>query len=494
MERYPATDLCLMTCLADGADQFAAEIAESLGIKLIVPLPMEQGIYRKTIQNTDRFDKLTAAADHVFISPSFEKKRPPDYEFAYRQSGIYIVKYSHMLLSFWDGSEDDSSECGTRFVTKLALDGGHADGTASPADRRAVFQIVAPRQKRPSIAKPNELIKLGDHEHLNTILRETDGFNAELNENREMDRYPLLPLSECSSLSSSASLIHETYQYADALSRVNRNQYYKTMRRLALSGVLMVTAFLLYDEIAWPWFLLLYAVSFFGSLLFLIGARKKRYHEKYLNYRAFAETLRVQFFLVTSGAPGNVGDFFTWSQNLELGWAKLAANAFLAGLERKDPLLSLEKINEFWVTGQAQYHEEAAKRTAKRITLNNLIAGFAVFCTILVFLSLTVFEVFFQNLLYLEFLGKDLRCFILIFLGLSSAAALFLSNYYGKLSFSRILDDHRKMALLYRAAEMELGKKGARASVIFSNLAKEEIVENGVWYSYCRDNKLDLNL
>ena len=45
--KCPNTNIKLLTSLAEGADQLCAEVALELGIKIIVPLPMESGEYIK---------------------------------------------------------------------------------------------------------------------------------------------------------------------------------------------------------------------------------------------------------------------------------------------------------------------------------------------------------------------------------------------------------------------------------------------------------------
>ena len=80
-----------------------------------------------------------------------------------------------------------------------------------------------------------------------------------------------------------------------------------------------------------------------------------------------------------------------------------------------------------------------------------------------------------------------------LLLGSVSAAALFISNYYGRLTLPRVTSDHIKMERFYRTALERIDRCG-ETSALLRLLAREELIENGNWCSYQRDNTADLNL
>ena len=80
------------------------------------------------------------------------------------------------------------------------------------------------------------------------------------------------------------------------------------------------------------------------------------------------------------------------------------------------------------------------------------------------------------------------RTVLKIILGTISAVTLFVSSYYGRLSFPRILSDHRKMERFYRVMAERLERYG-QTEELLTVLAREELIENGNWCSYQRDNK-----
>ena len=85
------------------------------------------------------------------------------------------------------------------------------------------------------------------------------------------------------------------------------------------------------------------------------------------------------------------------------------------------------------------------------------------------------------------------RTWLKLVLGSISAATLFISNYYGKLSLSRGVEDHEKMATFYERICRRLDLCGQDGSLVLL-LAREELIENGNWCSYQRDNTPDFSL
>ena len=80
-----------------------------------------------------------------------------------------------------------------------------------------------------------------------------------------------------------------------------------------------------------------------------------------------------------------------------------------------------------------------------------------------------------------------------LLLGGISAATLFISNYYGRLSLSRVRADHEKMARFYEAVAARMDRFG-ESEALLCLLAREELVENGNWCAYQRENGADFTL
>jgi hypothetical protein len=117
MSTRPAATFELLTPLAEGADRIAAHEALAAGIKLVVPLPMEQADYERdfaTAESLDEFRQLLQAAVSQFeISTAATAARAQKYAAV----GDYIAQHSDVMIFLWDG-EDNQKVGGTAWVKK----------------------------------------------------------------------------------------------------------------------------------------------------------------------------------------------------------------------------------------------------------------------------------------------------------------------------------------------------------------------------------------
>ena len=58
----------------------------------------------------------------------------------------------------------------------------------------------------------------------------------------------------------------------------------------------------------------------------------------------------------------------------------------------------------------------------------------------------------------------------------------------------RLAFDHEKMALLFESAAQRYDCNSGEYELVFRELAREEIIENGNWMSYCEENRPTFNL
>ena len=116
---YPNLDYELLSPLAEGADRAAAEVALNCGIRLMVPLPMEQDEYERdfaTSESLTEFRQLLARADsHLEISDKGSERS--DRPQKYAAVGDYIARRSNVLILLWDG-RDNEKIGGTSWVKK----------------------------------------------------------------------------------------------------------------------------------------------------------------------------------------------------------------------------------------------------------------------------------------------------------------------------------------------------------------------------------------
>jgi len=87
-------------------------------------------------------------------------------------------------------------------------------------------------------------------------------------------------------------------------------------------------SFVLYSDYeGWPYFMLAFLLFFFASAVIQQISRRGAWHRRYLDYRALAEGLRVQFYWAVAGVVSEseskfAHDNFLQTQDPELGWIR----------------------------------------------------------------------------------------------------------------------------------------------------------------------------
>ena len=119
-------------------------------------------------------------------------------------------------------------------------------------------------------------------------------------------------------------------------------------------------AFLLYDEAELTLMILACVAAILCAICVTRTAKRSADHRRYIEYRALAETLRVQMFLRYAGSGMESQRLMTWTQQRETPWILCAACAVNA----EKPPEQARDIRECWAESQRKYHGKAAERTA----------------------------------------------------------------------------------------------------------------------------------
>ena len=492
-ERAPHSPLLLLTSLAEGADLLCADAARDLGVPVAAALPMAAEDYAAAFPEEDRlrFEAHCREAESVFVvPPSEEAPETPDRDWHYRQAGIYVSTHSHLLLALWDGGPAKEQGCGTAEAVSFALGSAYRPRRGMPlrgAENTAVLHIWAPRAAGGGQA--GEVRLLGNGEALGEILRKTDELN------RQAPTVPggeiLLPDNDGSDplLSRQA----EIYRVSDALSLRCAKKYRRVLALLAAASTAVTAGFLLYDEAELLWMLLVCGAMLIFAWLCRRWAVRADCHRGYIEYRVLAESLRTQAFLRYAGSPQEAAELFPRTQREECPWVLAALCALSVG----PPPQRSREIRACWAEGQRDYHEQAEKRTCRSLLRSDRVVRVSLCVSIALYVLALLFEVFFGGLFQAPAAAPSLillwRTLLKVALGLLSASTLFIANYYGKQSLSRTVADHGKMKRFYAEVDGQLERFG-QSEELLRTLAAEELVENGNWCSYQRDNTPDFSL
>ena len=281
--------------------------------------------------------------------------------------------------------------------------------------------------------------------------------------------------------------IDELYGAADVLSVQNAKKRRRILLALAFAGTMLTFLFLLYDEAELHGLILACIVMIL--CLFLINriARRLDCHRKYLEYRVLAESLRVQYYLNSAGVDANVSELLPWTLKQNVPWILEILRELPVGGSDQVPAL------DGWVRSQRAYHEKALHKAEKKDLVSKRVSMAVLIITIFSYLGAVVFEIFLYPKIAGAINADVFRAALKILLGTLSAITLFTGSYYGKMSLSNEIDDHRRMIALYEQTEQEILQKGETEELLLS-LARECLNENSTWYAYQSTNTPDISL
>ncbi len=493
-ERCPHSELIMLCSMAEGADLLCAEAAHELGIPLIAALPMAAEEYEKdfSADGLAQFRTRCAEAGQVFVTPPTEPvPETIDRDFQYRQAGIYVAAHCHILLALWDGGEGKPSACGTAEAVDFALHGAYspASGASMRSEsNEAVVHIFTPRGDR--TGEPAGAVHvLGHMEAVLDVLDKTEEFNR-LTEEHPAPAKELLPPDRPDDpiLKRMAGM----YVTADNLSVYYAGIYRRILALLAAFSMILTLSFLLYDEAEAEWMIFVCGAMILLAWLTQRIAARSACHRRYIEYRALAESFRVQAFLRYAGSHIETATLLSWTQQEETAWILDALCALAVG-----PLPGEKRsIRDSWVEGQRSYHARAQGRSLRKNEVSGRMVSVALWVSVGLYLAALGFEILCGGWLMSAVIPvRDVeiyRTVLKIVLGAISASTLFIANYYGKLSLPRQVSDHTKMARFYARMSEQIALRG-QTEELLSVLAREELIENGNWCSYQRDNTPDIS-
>ena len=482
--QYPNSDIAVMTSLAEGADRLCAETALEMGLEIITVLPMPVSEYAEDFESDalKKLNELTERSSKAFIAPHKEPFTEGR-DYLYRQAGLYIADHCHILFALWDGIPGEAGGCGTASIVQAKLR-NLTNGAAGEQLRRAdgtVVQIMTPRVSRDCVnMEAGRIIIHGDKSKSDEILRNTDSYNRDCADIAD----------ECMADDKIAAV----YTASDRLSIINDIKDRRILIGLSVCAAVLTIAFLLYDEAEMHWMIILCGLMIIS--LFAINAftRWTRFNAKYVEYRILAEACRVQTYLRTAGMNREAADILPWNLQVNIPWVSRAMSAIMTG-ERSGEKKS---ILDVWITGQKEYHKKALKKTELQLKRNDRLVTTALVITIGTYMAALLYEAVCCGMIS----GKSMfepetndavRTAFKLLMGAFSALTLFANNYYGRLALPNVIDDHRKMALLYEEAEREIADKGEDESLLL-RIAEDELCENANWYAYQRKHDEGLGI
>jgi hypothetical protein len=437
MARYPTRKLLLLTPLAEGADRLVAEEALALEIQLRVVLPMPRELYYADFsseQSVTEFNALYRRAADVLTLPiarhnTLESIGVPGAarDLQYAQAGVFLSAHCHILLALWDGKTSGKLG-GTAQVVRFHhqdIMPGYSTKTAASQqmlvddESDLIYHIVCSREG-PHGAPAEGFTPLDawwftndlheprtrelPEQHQLIFLRSSE-FSEDATRFRthiEAERQPLLPAAATDELPAGLTSIDHLFCIADWLAIHYQGLTLRTLKCTHVLAFLMGLMFILYSDLRTrEVFMFLFLVLFLVAAAIQKFAVERAWHRKYLDYRALAEGLRVQFYLAAAGITSDneskfTHDNFLQTQDPELGWIRNVMRVAGTRVDA-DPEVTTSglvfTIRE-WIgdatSGQISYYQRKAaqwlrrNRNTERMSTASLAASVAVVLVILV--------------------------------------------------------------------------------------------------------------
>ena len=371
-EKYPDRGVSVMSSLAEGADQIVAEEAVTLRIPLIAALPMPRDSYVTDFDTTrarETFKQLLSQSSEIFelpITPGNTRRSIAEYgknrTRQYAQLGVFLCAHSHILLALWDGKNNEKLG-GTASVVHFHHHDVMRGYTRTAETSRLiladdesdlVYHIVCSRDQ-PDGEPAAELEPLScswftsDENEPRTaemplrherVLAHTNEFSRDAREHEEKIRSEAWTLIEEDArdfLPAGVRDIDHVYRVADWLAIHFQKRKIVVLRAAHILASMMGLMYIAYSDL-FPQRIFIVAFIAFFLIAVLINrfADKGDWHRKYLDYRALAEGLRVQFYWAAAGVTsGSVSKFahdnFLQMQDSDLGWIRNVMR--VAGME-----------------------------------------------------------------------------------------------------------------------------------------------------------------
>jgi hypothetical protein len=438
-ERYPERRLRVMSPLAEGADRLVAEEALAHGVELIVPLPMPREEYIRDFETEEsiaEFDRLCEAANEILHLPLARKNTREDIadygparDLQYAQVGVFLCAHCHILLALWDGKlTGDLGGTGqvVRFHHDDIMEGYTERSTASQQmlvddESDLVYHIVCSRD-RPN-GKPHRDFKplqtwwfTKDEEQprrtsippQHQVIFERSGeFSRDARQfaHRIGDEcYPLYDERETDYLPRGIKTIHYVFCIADWLAIFYQKRVLFALQATHFLAFLMGLMFILYTDWATA---NTYMMAFLGFFILAYAiqwvATRSAWNRKYLDYRALAEGLRVQFYWAAAGVTSEneskfTHDNFLQTQDPELGWIR---NVMRVAGTRCDahPETSRKSLNfvlREWIgdsnSGQLGYYRRKADERLTKSRNTEILSKIGLLVSALVVIAMIFFD------------------------------------------------------------------------------------------------------
>jgi hypothetical protein len=545
-DAQPDVPVKLLSGQAEGADLVVADVAQRLDIDVIALLPFSaaqcraelgtdtaRAAFDRTMASAEKFELPLAAGTSARDGTRLGEARDRQFE----RVGDLIAQHSSLLIAIWDGLDTEHRAGTARSIEQrrgrpvAAGDEPQAapDGLFFGADNDLTYEIrcsrignIAAGAGKPGVRVVGFVtgettigsVERGIPPALATLLQRTAEFNRDAREYAARIAEQGWPLASAAPEPVSGALLylHRLFAPADWLAVHFRRCFTRALAARfslwalmaylllafkkapdGLSGLLNIVAVLLVFALGW---------------LLAFWARRRRWDRRYVDYRALAEGLRVDFYWELAGVRARFDDAFAHEsflqkQDAEIEWMRAAmrtVNLRCALYPAANSPDGIERTLAAWIgdperasgTGQLHYYRQRAATLerrlviAERISHGMLIGGLMLAVILGVDVALRLFE-------QPPILGPRPRGLLLMALALLTAYTAIFEVYLAEKADRSLIRQYRHMLSLFGFAAQQLrsARSGAEKLGILRALGHACLAEHAQWILAHRDRRID---
>jgi hypothetical protein len=544
-DAQPDVPIKLLSAQAEGADLLVAEVAHELGIEIIALLPFSAVQCRAELTSERAraaFDRTMTRAERIELAPATDANSDspaqPDEarDRQFERAGDLIALHSSLLIAIWDGRETAHRAGTARSVKRrrgrvgATLHGSQlrSERLSIAADNDLVYEIRCSRAGAPAAAAngagvnvigfvsgetTSGSVERGMPPTLATLLARTAEFNRDAREYGPQIAQQGRSLTSAAPYAASDALLYLDHLFAtsDWLA-----VHFRRCFTRALAGRFSLWALMAYLLLAFKkspdgiyGFIFIVAVLLVFALGWLLAfwARRRSWDRRYLDYRALAEGLRVDFYWELAGVRARFDDAFAHEsfqhQYAQLEWMRAAmrtVNLGCALYPRAATPHGFEHALSAWVgdpdragdSGQLHYYRRSTATLKRRLAIAEyvshgmLIGGLALAVILATDVTLRLFD-------HQAVLAPAPRGLMLTALALLTAYTAIFEVYLAEKADRSLVRQYQHMDSLFGLAAQEL--RSARGSAdklgILRALGHACLAEHAQWILSHRDKRID---
>ena len=536
--------LKLLCSLAEGADLLVAEVACELGIDIVALLPFSPAQCRAELASDAArvsFDAALQRAERLDVPPPDAMATiadPSSDTFGSQQrerAGALIALYSSLLIVVWDGNETEDRATARAVDRRLGRAGpAYDDRVVDPQtllfaeDNDLMYEIRCSRLAHHNEGNGNGAVRIagfttgrrhfgpiaaGIPPELAMLLERTAGFNRDVaGHGAAISEHGRRLMPEGDTPRPEAlAYVDRLFMAADWLGGYFRRCYVRALQGRYVLWATMIALLLVFDY--HPGGVLGFAsisgvlVIFGLAALLARWAKRRRWHRRYLDYRALAEGLRVDFYWEVGGVRMQFdGAFahesFLQKQDVELEWIRAAMRAVslrCALYPRAAVADGVAYTSAAWVgeadasgsTGQLRYYRQRASALAHRERIAGTSVRVMLLLSLVVGFALALDAGF--GLAAGPLLSPGWRVLLVAAFALFAAYGAIFGIYFDERSDRALISQYRHMDALFSFAAREL--RSARSSAekldILRALGHACLAEHAQWILANRDKRVE---